>query len=200
MVGQSRVRLSVPREQQPDGKAAGALDDQRTRVASVAERMVVQPLDDNLAAEQDLPERRLVRDLDISVDARDASHAVACGSPHLVHDHVDCGRLGALREADANDVPVRYGQRIELCDGTVDAVGARRLEGDEPREGGDLIGGRFPAVQQPGLEDGTSWRELILVGQDVVVAEDVRTGRISDQAPERPCHHEGVIRVGEADG
>ena len=51
--------------------------------------MIVQALDKDLTLERQRAERRVVADVDVGVDTRDAPNAVPGRAPELVHDHVD---------------------------------------------------------------------------------------------------------------
>jgi hypothetical protein len=150
--------------------------------------------------EQQLTERGIVCDLDVCVDTRDLADAVSGRPAHLVDDHVDGSGLSSLREPDADDVSIGQVLHIQLGDRAVHAVRAGGCQGNEPSEPCNLIGCGLPAVEEPWLVDRGAWREFVLVGENVVIAQNINARIVANERSERPGHDECVVGVCEANG
>ncbi len=147
-----------------------ALQDERSRIAGIAERLAAQAHDDDLILKSEIA--RLVLHGYIRGRACDTTDGITGRASEFVDDHVYLGADLALRCADAKDLLRKQRSSQRLGNGAIDLVHHSWTQLDELRERGDLIAGRLAAVEQAGLENWRPDRQLVLVSEDVIVAED----------------------------
>ena len=116
---------------------------------------------------------------------------------HL-HPFRGIDRCGALERADLRQHAGADAVRDEhLGEGSIDGVRRARLERDKACEPGDLIRRHVAMIQQTGLEDGTPDRQQVLVGEYVIVTENISDGAGRHDGAERARHHETCLRPRE---
>jgi hypothetical protein len=141
---------------------------------------------------------QVVLDIDVGGDIDHVAPRVAGRPAVLVHLHL-LGRRhrGRGRELADFGQDERRRQRVlvEHRDGGIDVIVLRQLQDlDHLRQPGNPIARDGAVVEQPWLEDRAVERQVVLVGDDVVVAQDEALLAVRNETTERPGHDEPVPR------
>jgi hypothetical protein len=85
---------------------------------------------------------------------------------------------------------------VDSCDRAIDGV--HILQGYEACQRSDTVARGFAPIQQTWLKNRRLQRELVFIGKNVIIAQNVDSGGVADQSPKRSRHLEGIVRVAEA--
>lgn len=159
-----RATLVAAGEQQPERARVGSVDDQRPRVAALAEGLAVGAGDLDLSVEAQPPGREVDDDV-VDLDCRDGPVCQPGGAAELGDGEDVFDGDDIARRSDALDLGDDVDPVGEQCQRCVDVVDPSPIELLEALERGDRVARRLPAIEPPRLEDRVPDVASVLVGE-----------------------------------